>query len=165
MFLSDGFNHTLDALLINIFDEQSDLKISHAQVRILVAAILAMKEENWDEVNIQFVSSETISELHQEFFNDPSPTDCISFPLDDKDSPVVCQRILGDIFVCPETALKYSAKHDSDPLEETTLYIVHGLLHLLGFDDLQPADRKAMRAEERRVMRVLKEQKLVLTSD
>lgn len=83
-------------------------------------------------------------DLHQQFFNDPSPTDCISFPIDDK--------ILGDIFVCPKTAIDYAARIKKDPYPETALYIIHGILHLLGFDDLEAPKRRIMRKKEKQCM-------------
>lgn len=150
-------------MLVNIFDQQSTLKISPDQVRQLVCKVIEIKEEDWDELNIHFVDTKTISELHEQFFDDPSPTDCISFPIDCRDAPNLINRILGEIFICPETAIQYAAEHQTNALEETTLYIVHGLLHLLGFDDLQATERRKMRLEEARLMQILKQYHLVLT--
>ena len=86
------------------------------------------------------------------------------FPLDDGDSEEgYC--ILGDIFVCPKTAIDYAAKSGQDPyLEVRMLYIVHGLLHLMGYDDIESQDRKRMRAAEKRHMHHLKASLISLTS-
>ena len=64
--------------------------------------------------------------------------------------------ILGEVFICPAIAVEYAEKHQKNPLEETTLYLVHELLHLIGYDDLNPEDRKEMRKAEARHMRKLK---------
>ena len=64
----------------------------------------------------------------------------------------------------PATAVEYAQKYRKDPFDETTLYIVHGLLHLLGYDDLNEEDRKKMRKAEARHMRQLKKLRLHLTS-
>lgn len=140
---------------IDVINKQKALKISAPQVKKLVKAVLALENVSCDEVAIHFVDTKTITSIHGEFFNDPTPTDCISFPIDDE-SPSCGYRMLGEVFVCPQTAIEYASKHGSDPLEETTLYIVHGLLHLIGYDDIDPKDRKAMRAAEQRLMQKIK---------
>ena len=114
----------------------------------LTAAVLDHLKVSPEEIAIYFVSEKKICQLHEQFFQDPTPTDCISFPLD--------ENYLGDIFVCPATALSYAAKNNLDPQEETVLYIVHGILHLLGYDDLEVKARRLMRKKEKSCMRHLR---------
>lgn len=149
-------------MIVNVRNKQKSLKISPDQVIKVVEWVLEEDGEICDEVSVYFVNTSTIAALHQEFFNDPSPTDCISFPIDDHES-LMPYRILGEIFICPATALDYAKQHQKDPYEETTLYIVHGLLHLMGYDDREVADRKWMKQAERRHMRNLKKLHLQLT--
>lgn len=99
---------------------------------------------------MHFVETEEISHLHGQFFGDPSPTDCISFPMDGVEEDGYC--VLGDIFVCPNAAIEYAKEHQCDLHEETALYVVHGLLHLMGYDDIKDEDRQQMRAAEKRHM-------------
>lgn len=108
-----------------------------------------------DEIAIYFVSTPIICKLHQDFFQDPTPTDCISFPYEE-------DCFLGEIFVCPETASEYVKKKGKDVYEEVMLYMVHGILHLLGYDDLEEKNRRKMKKEERRVMNYLKDQSLMI---
>ena len=150
-------------MIVNVNDQQSVLKISIDQVKDIVCQVLAEEKQSCDEVTIYLVETALISQLHQEFFNDPSPTDCITFPMDHQDE-MMPYRILGEVFVCPATAIEYAVKHQKDAWEETTLYIVHGLLHLLGYDDLDAEDRKQMKQAEVRHMRKLKKLHLQLTS-
>lgn len=107
-----------------------------------------------DEVAIYFVTEANIAQLHDQFFNDPTPTDCISFPLD--------ERHLGEVFVCPSVAIAYARKKGLDPYQETALYVIHGLLHLLGYDDLEPKERRTMRKKEKTCMAHLYKQNLNL---
>lgn len=139
---------------ISVFDDQSALVLSQDDARAIVLQVLKEENQPCDEVSIYFVTTEEICLLHQQFFNDPSPTDCISFPIDE--SPSTDYRMLGDIFVCPETAIDYASLHDTDPYEETTLYVVHGLLHLLGYDDIDEEQQALMRQAEKRHMKNLK---------
>ena len=78
---------------------------------------------------------------------------------DDDDSPY---SVLGEVFVCPATAIAYASENKLDPYEETTLYIVHGLLHLMGYDDIDDRDAVLMRQAERRHMQKLKDLTLLL---
>ncbi len=146
------------------FDQQSDLVVLSESVAPIVKHVLKIEGRSTDEVAIYFVSTEEICRLHQDFFADPSPTDCISFPLDDQQT--TGYHILGEVFVCPKTAMDYvltsSEEFTEDIYTETTLYLIHGLLHLLGYDDIEDADRQNMRDAEQRVMRSLIEKNLLL---
>ena len=142
-------------MIVNVFNQQLALKISKDQVERLVEKVLHEEGQSCDEVNIYFVDTSTICQLHEQFFQDPSPTDCISFPMDEQKDETY-YRILGEVFVCPDTALEYSRKHKTNPYEETSLYIIHGLLHLMGYDDNKEKDRNHMRQAEVRHMQILK---------
>lgn len=134
---------------ILVFNHQNDLRISLRKARTLVSTVLQAEKVLCNEISIYFVSEKLISELHADFFDDPTPTDCITFPMD--------SEILGEIFVCPKAAIDYCKKKGGDPLTETALYIVHGILHLLGYDDLEPKKRRAMRKKEKKCMAHLKD--------
>ena len=83
------------------------------------------------EVEVTIVSDAAISRVHAEFFNDPTPTDVITFPH-------------GEILVSVETAIRQALAH-GEPLErELVRYLVHGLLHLNGHTDICPAEAAAM---------------------
>lgn len=111
-----------------------------------------------DEVVLYFVEKEEMGKVHEAFFSDPSPTDCMSFPVDPPlrektiNSP---PHVLGEVFVCPQVAIEYAAEHDLDPYIETTLYIIHGLLHLMGYDDMDAASRKIMRNMEQKCLKLV----------
>jgi probable rRNA maturation factor len=146
-------------MLIKIFDQQTDLKISRSSVKAVVKQVLTMECTKCDEVSVYFVNTKTISSLHKQFFGDSSTTDTISFPLDlDKDENY---RILGEVFVCPKTGVDYASEYQSDAYFEITLYLVHGLLHLLGYDDLGKKEIE-MRHAEHRHMNNLHSQQILL---
>ncbi|WP_194847557.1 rRNA maturation RNase YbeY [Candidatus Neptunochlamydia vexilliferae] len=146
---------------IHCISSQSALPISEEKVERLVEAFLKWKSIRIDEVTLHFVNKEEISHLHDLYFNDPSPTDCISFPIDDPMEEGYI--VLGEIFVCPEVALDYLTKKGGDPYEEVSLYITHGLLHLLGFDDQNPEDIQIMRGEEKSAINYFREHDLLLS--
>jgi probable rRNA maturation factor len=148
-------------MIVNVSDEQTSLPLDPLQIEQIVHQVLKEEGVITDEVNIYFVDTPTISNLHQLYFNDPTTTDCISFPMD-LDDEETDYSILGEVFVCPETAIDYAKENQHNPYEETTLYIVHGLLHLLGYDDIEDPDREEMRLAEKRHMHKLKNLDLIL---
>jgi probable rRNA maturation factor len=115
-----------------------------SSVRKLVRSVLELEDVECEEVSIYFVTQRRICDLHKQFFNDPTPTDCISFPID--------SEILGEVFICPKTAICYSTPLKQDPYDEVALYIIHGILHLIGYEDIDPNARRAMRKKEKKCM-------------
>jgi probable rRNA maturation factor len=141
-------------LKINVYNQQKELPLSPTSVRKAVVALFSFLSISCEEVSFYFVTAKKISKLHAEHFDDPTSTDCITFPLD--------EQYLGDVFICPSVAIAYAKKRNLDPFQETLLYIIHGILHLLGFDDLEPKQRTSMRKKEKSCMHYLNELKLSL---
>lgn len=144
---------------ISVNDQQGDLLISPEKVKQIVEALLTVESVKCDAVSICFVDAKTISALHDRYFQDPSITDCISFPIDPEDEPY---RLLGEVYVCPYQALVYAKEHGLDPFKECLLYLVHSLLHLLGHDDVDPEREKVMRQKESALMHHLEMKHLSL---
>ena len=69
-------------------------------------------------------------------------------------------KILGDIFVCTDVACQYAKEHNIDSYNEMTLYVIHGLLHLIGYDDIEENDKKAMRKKEKSCIDLLRDRNL-----
>lgn len=102
------------------------------------------------ELSLVFLSDAALAQLHAEFLNDPSTTDVITFEA----TPGMGSA--GEICVSVDTAELYAQEHGHEFSEELTLYIVHGWLHLAGYDDLQPAKKRRMRAAEKRALALLR---------
>jgi len=130
--------------LISVYNQQRDLPIKAASVRRLISFVLEKKKVRSKALAIHFVTKRKISTLHDQFFQDPTPTDCITFPYD--------EHFLGEIFVCPKVAKEYDPKH---PHRETALYIIHGILHLLGYDDLEPKARARMHKKQMKLLKAV----------
>lgn len=137
-------------MLIRICNSQRKFPIDTQEIESVVEKTLQLENIQTDEVTVHFVSKKKITELHDEFFDDPTPTDCISFPIDEADE--IGYNVLGEIFVCPEVAREYALQHGNDAQAELKLYVIHGLLHLIGYDDIDPKDRKVMRQKEKAVI-------------
>jgi probable rRNA maturation factor len=114
-----------------------------------------------DEISFQFVSEKRISQLHAHFFQDPAPTDCITFPIDSIPYKPNGHHLLGEIFICPKIAKQYAEKHRINPFEELCRYVVHGILHLIGFEDKKPGLRTQMKRKENACLKRLKQKGLL----
>ena len=102
------------------------------------------------ELSLAFLTDPALARIHADFLSDPTPTDVITFEGN------AALASAGEICVSVDTASNYAATHDRDFSEELTLYIVHGWLHLAGYDDLKPAKKRLMRAAEKRAMTFLR---------
>jgi probable rRNA maturation factor len=149
-------------LRVLVYQRQKDLVISASQVKKIVTHLLTRTKKSCHEVVFSFVGKREISGLHATYFNDPTPTDCVTFPCDAPGEGGY--TFLGEAYICPAVAIEYSQARNSDPYREATLYIVHTLLHLLGYDDIMKEDRKRMRQAERRWMTFLDQESLCLKS-
>ena len=133
--------------IVDIVNRQKEIDLDSffPLVPKLIAATLAVEKRQAEYIGVTFLSDRTMRRYHQKFFNDPSPTDCMSFPIDEG------KDCLGDIFICPKVA-QISAKKEKSSLEkELSLYIIHATLHLLGYDDIKKQDRQVMRRKEKAV--------------
>jgi len=88
-----------------------------------------------------FVNRKRMMELNYRFKGRKRPTDVLAFNLAEKESN---NYIEGEIYVDLQTAAEQAKEYDVDYVEESARLCIHGLLHLLGFDDLNSADKKNM---------------------
>jgi probable rRNA maturation factor len=92
------------------------------------------------ELSVSFVSEAEIEDLHVRYMDEPGPTDVLSFPLDEETDDEG-MRVLGDVVIAPAVAAR---NNPDDPAAELRLLLVHGILHLLGHDHEEPAEKAAM---------------------
>lgn len=109
------------------------------------------------ELSLVFLTDAALARLHADFLGDPTTTDVITFEGD----PAL--GVAGEICVSADTAAAFARKSRRDFSAELTLYLVHGWLHLAGYDDLQPAKKRVMRRAEARALALLREHDCVPT--
>jgi probable rRNA maturation factor len=149
---------------INIYNDQKKLKISSKLIQKQIKALLDYQKIKCDEIAIHLVDEKTLKRLHNKYFNDPSVTDTISFPIDSLHSTDgYC--FLGEIFVSTDAAIKYGKSFNINPYDEIALYIIHGLLHLLGYDDNSDKEKTLMRKKEKSCMNFIKKNKLGISTN
>ncbi len=101
------------------------------------------------DLSLVFLTDAALARLHADFLDDPTTTDVITFEGDASFGSA------GEICVSADTAAAYARQHGRDFSAELTLYVIHGWLHLAGYDDLQPAKKRRMRAAEARAQAIL----------
>ena len=100
------------------------------------------------ELSVLFVDEATMAAYHEKFMGEPGPTDVLSFPMDELRPPAGDEEptagMLGDIVLCPTVTAGQAAEAGRTPEQEQDYLLVHGLLHLLGFDHATDAEHKVM---------------------
>ncbi len=110
-------------------------------------------------INIAFVNDRAMARINEEFIGHEGTTDVITFCYLECDEPLFDGDIAVDLFICADFAEREGAnRNNSSYARELSLYIVHGLLHAAGEDDLDSVSRKRMRRREREVMTVLEKE-------
>jgi probable rRNA maturation factor len=92
-----------------------------------------------------------MAELHGRFMDDPTPTDVLTFDLGDEHESGG-DGIEGEIVISVETARREAKRRRLPERQEVLRYLIHGTLHLIGYDDATPPQRRRMRREEDRVL-------------
>lgn len=111
------------------------------------------------EVSITLTNNAYIHELNKKYRQIDRPTDVLSFALNESDEPAVEDgpeiNVLGDIIISVERAEEQAAEYGHSVRREMAFLTVHGMLHLLGYDHMEEADRLEMEAEQKYVMEQL----------
>ena len=144
---------TREELAVEVSDRQKILRVSPRWLARIVRAALRAQRVERAEIGIALVDDRRIAAVHGRWLGDAGPTDVITFDLAAGAGPRTAAGVVGDIVVSAETARRSARAAGWTPHRELAYYVVHGLLHLTGHDDRSPADRRAMRARERAVMK------------
>ena len=130
---------------IEIADEQS-LPFDGTRIVSTVAQILSDHDLNQSEISIAVVDDPAIRVINQQYLDHDYETDVISFVLDFDEST---SRLTGQLVVSTDTAQNMAKQIGGTMEDELLLYVVHGTLHLVGFDDKDEESATEMRERER----------------
>lgn len=137
--------------IVHIYSKQRDISIRPLRKELcrLVREVLLHEQVPPTRITLTFITDQETRKLHLDHFDDPTSTDCMTFPVDDVQECALPSGCLGEVYICPRTAILQAIQHKTSPTYELALYVIHGVLHLLGYDDMTPSACKAMRAKER----------------
>lgn len=144
--------------MIEVNDESGfEPAVGVTEVSELAAYVLEqMRVHPHADLSVIFVDEEAMERLHMQWMDLPGPTDVLSFPMDEiRPAPLGTEPkpgMLGDIVVCPYVAKKQALRSGHATMEEILLLVTHGILHLLGYDHAEPAEKKEMFDLQRRLL-------------
>ena len=130
---------------IEVYGDGQDTASKREWIRRIVRAVL--EGESWEgrgTLNIILVDDHRIRELNARFLGKDRPTDVMAFPLGEEEAGV-----WGEVYVSTERAAHQADDHGLPVEKELSLLIIHGVLHLLGYDDTGPSKRRMMEKKER----------------
>jgi len=157
-------------LAVLIDNRQDAIEITDEQVAFIEKIVKAVLDyEEWDEeveVSISFVDNKEIQNLNREFRNIDAPTDVLSFPMleyeeisDDEafseEDYIEAEIPLGDIVISTEKVIEQSKEYGHSQERELAFLLVHGMLHLLGYDHMNEDDEKIMFQKQDQVLDML----------
>jgi probable rRNA maturation factor len=119
------------------------MQVDHARIRQAVAMILVDSKIETGEISIAVIDDATMHKLNRQHLQHDYPTDVLSFVLERSDT-----LLEGEIIVSSDTALARAAEFQLHPDDELLLYVIHGMLHLVGYDDKNESKRQLMRNRE-----------------
>jgi len=127
-------------------DDSPEVVIDLERWRQLASAALTA-EGATGELTVTFIDRGDIADLNVQHMQGTGETDVLAFPMDDE-VPDGIPKLLGDVVVSPAVAASQYDTHAGTIDDELALLVVHGLLHVLGYDHAEPAERTQMRERE-----------------
>ena len=128
-----------------LLSNRQTIPIDHDALIELARQTLIAEGRRRVELSVSFVDEAEMTDLHVRYMDEAGPTDVLSFPLDDVDERGV--RLLGDVVIAPSVAAR---NNPGDPAAEVRLLVVHGILHVLGYDHEEDEERAEMWARQER---------------
>jgi probable rRNA maturation factor len=122
----------------------------------MATAILGALKLSHPEISILLLDDPQIRELNRAYLCRDYPTDVLSFPMSGGPFPAVQEQLLGDVVISVETALRQAQKRQAQLYEELAFLLIHGILHLIGYDHEQGgSEQRRMRRRERQLLKQL----------
>ena len=148
---------------IHIQNQQKKIPLIPAQIHDIAKKILRREGVRQYELSIVFVTDRAMQILNRTYHHCDYPTDVLSFdwnqdlpPSKKRTAKKYKKNIDGEIIISTVTACRQARRFRTQPYQEIVLYLAHGILHLLGYDDHSAGERKVMRRKESELMDLLK---------
>ena len=147
-------------------NDHPDINIDCNDIENIIIKIMDHLDCRNQEVSILLTGDKYIRRLNQEFRSIDQPTDVLSFPQNADEDPCIPEKIiLGDIAVSLDIAKVQAKEHGLDFKEEVILLLIHGILHLLGYDhEISEQEEKQMRNKTRELFKLIFPKRLLADS-
>lgn len=136
---------------IIIKNNQKKIRLNNKEIAAWAGKLLRIKGVTEGELSILFTGTKRIQTLNRIFRRVNKPTDVLAFNMREGENTAGGPAFLADIVICAEIARRYAKIYKKSTAEEICLYLVHGILHLLGYDDSTSEDRRIMEKEQTRL--------------
>jgi len=142
---------------IVVANRQRRKRINSRLLKEIVGALFAELEITEAELGINIVAAREMALVNETFLNHTGSTDVITFDHAEKRKGRAgkLKELHGELFICVDDAIAQAREFKTSWQSEIIRYVVHGVLHLLGYDDLKPQLRRRMKQEENRLVRLL----------
>jgi probable rRNA maturation factor len=132
------------------FDDRAESGVEEAAVAAVIDAVLVAESVGEVEVGVVLVDAFEMQEINREHRGKDEPTDVLSFPIDDDDDEDLdgVTRMLGDVVICVPVLVQQAADNDVAVGDELVDLLVHGTLHLLGYDHETDSGEMLARQDE-----------------
>jgi probable rRNA maturation factor len=152
---------------LEISNRQTHVRIGAAYIRKVARAVLDAEQVASARISVALADNATVRRVNREYLAHDYDTDVLSFLFESASDPTgpaehrspgparprgLGRRIEGEVLASAEMAAKLAQRFGWSPRDELTLYLVHGLLHLCGYDDQSARERRTMRERERAVL-------------
>lgn len=134
----------------SIASPQEIVTLPYPQLREVSRVVLEGEGITEAKISLAFVDDTTIHGINKRFLDHDEPTDVITFPLSGS-----AKKLEGELVIGVEVALRQAEERGHSVDAELCLYVIHGLLHLCGYDDKKPKDAAEMRVKERHYLQTL----------
>jgi probable rRNA maturation factor len=142
-----------------IANQQKIKRINVKIVSLILRKVFYLLDKPSAQVSVLFCDNDFITRLNKRFFKKSWPTDVIAFPLQDG----LDAKYLGEIVISVEQAANVCGFYGKKWQEELTLYLIHGVLHLLGYDDTTAKEKKIMDKKQEKILsELLKNNKRII---
>lgn len=135
-------------LSVSVANQQEALELDFGRIKTVARGVLTGEGITDGKITLAFMTDSAIHALNKRFLEHDEPTDVITFPYSQK-------PLHGDLAISTDTAIAAAVERGHDAKEELLLYVIHGILHLCGYDDLSEKKQKVMRQKEAEYLKQL----------
>jgi probable rRNA maturation factor len=132
-------------------NRQTVIDIDFPRIESSVNTILKILNTEDRELSLTFVDDAGITEINRQYLNRDYPTNVIAFSLNEGEFGDINPTILGDIIISVETAIRDAKAGDLSIEDEIDYLMIHGVLHLLGYDHELPGEAEEMKEKEKEI--------------
>ena len=133
---------------VDVVIQRRSLRLAASKLNSIVRFVLRAEGVRSAQIELALVDDATIRKLHRRFVKLDTPTDVLTFPLNEPHEP-----LSGQIVLSVETAARVGPAHGLTTEEEVLLYAIHGILHLCGYDDTTIRAARRMRNRQESLLR------------